>query len=97
MKFQSKELREVQQTRKKLSGRKLDYDCKKRHGTQGTDLVDAERKFADSYQVPRRFRRCILQFRITLQSAQLSMNSVIQNEQEYIMQVSALTSSLNVI
>ena len=95
--FQKKDLAQVAHLRRKVAGHKLDYDCKKRHGTQGTDLVDAERKFADSYQVPRRFRCCILQFRITLQSAQLSMNSVIQNEQEYIMQVSALTSSLNVI
>ena len=65
--------------RKKVAGHKLDYDCKKRHGEQGTGMVDAERKFAESYK-----------------AAQLSMNNVMQNEQEYIMQVSALTTSLNV-
>ena len=55
--FQKKDLAQVAHLRRKVAGHKLDYDCKKRHGTQGTDLVDAERKFADSYQVPRRFRR----------------------------------------
>ena len=30
------------------------------------------------------------------QAAQLSMNNVMQNEGEYVMQISALTSSLNV-
>ena len=37
--------------RKKVAGHKLDYDCKKRHGEQGTGMVEAERKFADSYKV----------------------------------------------
>ena len=37
--------------RKKVAGHKLDYDCKKRHGTQGTDMVESEKKFADSYKV----------------------------------------------
>ena len=31
-----------------------------------------------------------------MQAAQLSMNNVMQNEGEYVMQISALTSSLNV-
>ena len=37
--------------RKKVAGHKLDYDCKKRHGEQGTGMVDSERKFAESYKV----------------------------------------------
>ena len=48
---QNKDLREVQATRKKLSGRKLDYDCKKRHGAEAEEIIEAERKFAESYQV----------------------------------------------
>ena len=38
-------------SRKKLSGRKLDYDCKKRHGAEAEEIIEAERKFAESYQV----------------------------------------------
>ena len=37
--------------RKKVNGRKLDYDCKKRHGADGDEILDAEKKFAESYQV----------------------------------------------
>jgi hypothetical protein len=48
---QNKDLREVQVSRKKLSGRKLDYDCKKRHGAEAEEIIEAERKFAESYQV----------------------------------------------
>ena len=37
--------------RKKVAGHKLDYDCKKRHGEQGTGMVESEKKFAESYKV----------------------------------------------
>ena len=42
-------------------------------------MVEAEKKFADSYK-----------------AAQQSMHNVIQNEQEYVMQIHALSTSLNV-
>lgn len=48
---QSKDLKQVAHLRRKVAGHKLDYDCKKRHGTEGGELQDAERKFAESYQV----------------------------------------------
>jgi len=76
--MQNKDLSEAARLRKKVAGHKLDYDCKKRHGVQGGELNDAERKFAESYQ-----------------ASQLSMHSVLQNDTEYIMQVAALSSSLN--
>ena len=41
----------MQTARKKLGGRKLDYDCKKRHGADADEIIDAEKKFAESYQV----------------------------------------------
>jgi hypothetical protein len=28
-----------------------DYDCKKRHGAEAEEIIEAERKFAESYQV----------------------------------------------
>ena len=48
---QNKDLKQMAHHRKKVAGHKLDYDCKKRHGEQGTGMVDAEKKFADSYKV----------------------------------------------
>ena len=48
---QNKDLKQMAHHRKKVAGHKLDYDCKKRHGTQGTDMVESEKKFADSYKV----------------------------------------------
>lgn len=75
---QTRDLAQVAKIRKKVAGHKLDYDCKKRHGAQGEELQEAERKFADSYQ-----------------SGQMAMNNVLQNDAEYIMQIAALSSSLN--
>merc|ERR1719205_51626 len=75
---QTRDLNEVARLRRKVAGHKLDYDCKKRHGAQGGELQDAERKFAESYK-----------------SSQLAMHNVLQNDSEYIMQLAALSSSLN--
>jgi len=47
---QNRDLKEVLHQRKKLHGRKLDFDCKKRHGAEGKEIQDAEAKFAESYQ-----------------------------------------------
>ena len=46
--LQSKDLKEVSHHRKKLQGRKLDYDCKKRQGVTEKELKQAEDKFAES-------------------------------------------------
>ena len=46
--LQSKDLKEVSHHRKKLQGRKLDYDCKKRQGVTDKELKQAEDKFAES-------------------------------------------------
>ena len=40
--------REVNHHRKKLTGRKLDFDCKKRQGANDEDVRKAEEKFAES-------------------------------------------------
>ena len=45
---QSKDLKEVMHHRKKLTGRKLDFDCKKRQGATEEDIRKAEEKFAES-------------------------------------------------
>jgi endophilin-A len=48
--IQNRDLKEAIHLRKKLHGRKLDFDCKKRHGAEGNEIQEAERKFADSYE-----------------------------------------------
>ncbi len=45
---QTKDLKEVFHHRKKLQGRKLDYDCKKRKGEPDEVIKQAEDKFAES-------------------------------------------------
>ena len=46
--LQSKDLKEVAHHRKKLQGRKLDYDCKKRNSAPDKEIKQAEDKFAES-------------------------------------------------
>jgi endophilin-A len=45
---QSKDLKEVMHHRKKLQGRKLDFDCKKRKGAPEEEIRLSEDKFAES-------------------------------------------------
>ena len=84
--------------RKKVAGHKLDYDCKKRHGEQ----------VRDKYFLKVFFLQCLFscqgtgmvesekKFADSYKAAQHAMHNVIQNEQEYVMQIHALSTSLNV-
>ncbi len=45
---QTKDLKEVFHHRKKLQGRKLDFDCKKRTGARDDEIRQAEEKFSES-------------------------------------------------
>ena len=45
---QTKDLKEVLHHRKKLQGRKLDFDCKKRTGARPEEIQQAEDKFSES-------------------------------------------------
>ena len=48
---QTKDLKEVFHHRKKLQGRKLDFDCKKRKQAPEEEIKAAEDKFAESLQL----------------------------------------------
>jgi len=75
IRLQSKDLKEVALHRKKLTGRRLDYDCNKRKYQSGgnvpaKELKISEDKFAESFK-----------------SAQIGMNNIMEGEVEYISQL----------
>jgi len=78
--LQNKDLKEVAHHRKKLQGRKLDYDCKKRQGggaINGKDIKMAEDKFAES-----------------LHLAQMGMHNIMENDVEQISQLVQFADAL---
>lgn len=82
--LQSKDLKEVLHHRKKLHGRRLDFDCKKRKQTKGAgssvtedEIRQAEEKFAES-----------------LHLAQMGMHNILDNDVEQIAQLAFFAEGL---
>jgi len=80
--LQTKDLKEVAHHRKKLQGRKLDYDCKKRKQQSGgavpeLELKQAEDKFAES-----------------LNLAQMGMHNIMEADEEQISQLMQFAEAL---
>ncbi|XP_043203046.1 endophilin-A-like isoform X16 [Amphibalanus amphitrite] len=80
--LQSKDLKEVMHHRKKLQGRRLDYDCKKRKRDRGTNIPDEEIRIAED------------KFAESLHLAQMSMHNLLENDVEQISQLATFTESL---
>jgi len=80
--LQTKDLKEVMHHRKKLQGRRLDYDCKRRRRTTGAQIPDEEIRLAEE------------KFAESLHLAQMSMHNLLDNDVEQISQLATFTESL---
>jgi len=80
--LQSKDLKEVAHHRKKLQGRKLDYDCKKRKQQSGGQVPDKEIKMAED------------KFSESLHLAQMGMHNIMENDIEQISQLMQYAEAL---
>ena len=80
--LQSKDLKEVAHHRKKLQGRKLDYDCKKRQQQSKGQVPDKEIKQAED------------KFAESLHLAQIGMFNIMENDVEQISQLMQFAEAL---
>jgi endophilin-A len=80
--MQSKDLKDVMHHRKKLEGRRLDYDCKKRKKLKGTHITDEEIKLAED------------KFEESFNLASMGMHNLLQNDIEQVSQIAALSEAL---
>ncbi|XP_021960263.1 endophilin-A isoform X2 [Folsomia candida] len=80
--LQTKDLKEVMHHRKKLQGRRLDFDCKKRKQSKDKKITDDEIRLAED------------KFAESLHLAQMGMYNLLENDIEQVSQLAMFTECL---